>query len=62
MNKIVWSCYDCDSEPISTRIENDRTRGPVIVIDFACSAVLRSSQDKSGMSGSMVFTGCSHDK
>ena len=62
MRKIVWNCFDCGSDPISTRIEDGKTHGTVLVISFACGAVLRSSQNTSGGTGSMVFAGCSHEE
>jgi hypothetical protein len=62
MRKIVWNCYDCGSDPITTRIEDDNSRGPILVISFACGAVLRTSQNTSGGTGSIVFAGCSHDE
>ena len=62
MRKIVWNCYDCGSDPVSTRIEDSKTSGPVLVISFACGAVLRSSQDTSRETGSVVLVGCSHNE
>ena len=58
MKKIVWNCYECGSDPISTRIEDGKTSGPVLVISFACGAVLRSSQDSSRGTGSITLAGC----
>jgi hypothetical protein len=62
MRKIVWNCYECGSDPVSTRIEDDKSRGPILVVSFACGAVLSTSQDMTGGTGSMVFTGCCHEE
>lgn len=58
MRNIVWRCFECGSEPVSTRIEADKKRGPVLVICFACGAVLRTTQDSTRETGSVVFAAC----